>query len=98
MRNIYIGSDNLISLGPLTNSVTGAAVTTATVTAVIKLQGVTVGSTITLAHVSGGLYRGNIDDSTALLPGSQYHLEITSNDSGTVLFKKIPFVAIYDSE
>jgi len=98
MRNIFIGSDNLISLGPLTDAITGNPVTTATVTAQIKLQGVSVGDPITLTHVSAGLYRGNIDDSTALLPGSQYHLEITSDNSGTKLFKKIPFVAIYDSE
>jgi len=98
MREIYINSDNIITLGPLADAVTGLPVTTATVSAVIKSAGVAVGSPITLTHIADGRYRGNIEDTVGLVTATQYVLEITTTNSGTVSFKKIPFVAIYDVE
>lgn len=61
---IYLGNDLVYTFGtpdPLTDAVTGAVVTDATVTAqllVASTRAPISGTSATLAHVAGGLYRG----------------------------------------
>ncbi len=83
-------NDNLLELQSLTNAVTGAVSTGATVTAQIYTRKRSLLSTtvITLSHVStsAGTYRGTIDDdfSTAVKPGSHLIGRVTA-DAGAQL-------------
>lgn len=82
---IQVGNDCTLTLGPLTNAVTAAAVTDATVTAqpYYLVAGVetAAGSAITLAHVSAGTYRGTLESSvigTYFTAGATYRLKFVA--------------------
>ena len=77
--NIYIDSDNVITLTGLTDQ-DGAPVTSATVTA--RLQSLTgvdiVGETwpVTMAHVGSGTYRGSLSDALEIELGRCYRCTV----------------------
>jgi hypothetical protein len=72
---IYLGNDLVYTLGtpdPLTDTVTGLVVTDAVVTAQLlngSTRAVITGTTATLSHVSGGMYRGVITSAALTTSG-----------------------------
>lgn len=92
----------LISLGddtdaPLTDELTDTVITDATVTAQLEdAAGATVsGETwpITLAHVSGGVYRGGASYAVAVEVGVEYVVEIVADKSGNRGTWRVPVTA-----
>lgn len=87
---IYLGNDLVYTLGdpdPLTDAVTGAVVTDATVTARLLLASTRApvsGTSATLAHVAGGLYRGAVAaaDLGALTAGARVIRQYTATTPG----------------
>ena len=72
---LFLGTDNLLRLGPLTNELTGAAQTTATVTATVyTLAGATVG-TVTLDHQSAGTYAGILPYTAGITAATTYQVD-----------------------
>lgn len=92
----------LISLGdetdePLTDALTGTVITDATVTAQLEdLTGATVAGQawpLTLAHVSGGVYRGSAAYAVAVEVGIDYVVEITADKAGNRGTWRVPVTA-----
>lgn len=92
----------LISLGddtdaPLTDELTDTVITDATVTAQLEdAAGATVsGETwpITLAHVSGGVYRGGASYNVAVEVGVDYVVEIIADKAGNRAIWRVPVTA-----
>lgn len=83
---IYCGNTTILELQELTNTLTDAAVTNATVTATIETaQGTDVtGQTfpLTLSHVAAGTYRGTIENDLAIVAGRTYTATIDATVSG----------------
>ena len=75
-------SDIVLELQALTDAVTGAAITTATVTArVTDAAGVSIGGAtwpVTLAHVAAGTYRGLLPYGM-VIPGAPVMVEVTAD-------------------
>jgi hypothetical protein len=93
---LFVASDNLVTLGPVTDVRTGNLVTTATATFTLRtLDGVQV-TTGTLTHVSGGVYQGVL--TATLTANTTYYLHVACINSGSTLTKRIPCVAVYDGE
>ena len=92
----------LIALGdasdaPLTDAITRAVITDATVTAQLEdSAGATISGQawpITLAHVSGGVYRGSAAAAVAVVQGARYIVEITATKSGNTGTWRVPVIA-----
>lgn len=83
---IYLGNTSIIELQSLTNSVTDAAITNATVTArIVDNTGASVsGQTwpLTLTHVSAGTYRGTIENDIGISLDKIYTAIIDADVSG----------------
>jgi len=82
MSVLLFKNDNLIEVDELKDEVAGTFLNAATVTAVLKdAAGATIGSSITLAFVSGsdGKYQGNIPDNLAVSLGDRITAEITAD-------------------
>lgn len=83
---IYIDNNNVIKLLSVTNSITGAADTGATVTVTLKdSAGENVsGQTwpATMAHASGGTYRATLDADLVLQQNRKYTAHIGAIGSG----------------
>jgi len=83
---LHIGNTTILELQDLTNSVTAAAVTNATVTVTLKdASGVdVVGQTwpATLSHVANGTYRATIEDDITLTENRKYTAIIDATVSG----------------
>jgi hypothetical protein len=84
---LWISNDNLIRLLNLKDTsggddVAGTAVTTATVTAVVKDSADTTVDTVSLTFQAGtnGDYEGILADTTSLTEGAKYSIEITADD------------------
>lgn len=90
----YQGNTMVIELGALTDEITDAAVTTATVTAQLEHpNGNTVtGETwpITLSHVSAGTYRGVASYAIAAELAQRYHVEIVATVSSYRATWRVP--------
>ena len=86
MLQIFVGNTTILELQELTNTVSGAAVTTATVTATIETsQGTDIGGQtfpLTLSHVSAGTYRGTIENDLAIVAGRTYDVTIDATVAG----------------
>ena len=82
---------------PLTDELTGTVITDATVTAQLEDEGGTqvTGETwpITLAHVTGGIYRGAAAYGVAVQEGARYVVEIVATKSGNRATWRMPVVA-----
>lgn len=80
----HYGNDQLLQLLDLTDKLTELAVTTATVTAVIKdeddnpISGIP--NPLTLTHAGSGIYRGIVPDDATLSHGQRIIVEITADD------------------
>lgn len=78
--NVYISSDNLVTVDGLTDEATGSYVNDATVTAKLTTDSAGVstvsGSSITLSYVaaSDGKYRGEMPYTVSLTEGTTYYL------------------------
>ena len=97
---VYMASHNLIELQELTDGASGSAITTATVTAVIKdSSGTNVsGETwpLTLSHVSAGTYRGTVSSAVSLTRHAKYTCYVTATTTGGVVrVFELPLVAGY---
>lgn len=100
-NTMFLQLGTLISLGdatdePLTDEITGAVITDATVTArFLDLGGTEVaGETwpVALAHVSGGVYRGAASYAVAVSLGVQYVAEITATKDASRAQWRLPVV------
>lgn len=93
---LWILNDNTIEIAALTDSKTGAAITDATVTAQIKdSAGESVGSAVTMTHVSAGRYSGDAPASLSLENEANYTAEVSASSSGRDGFWRIPCKAKY---
>jgi Na+-transporting NADH:ubiquinone oxidoreductase subunit NqrA len=76
----YIGADNLVEANGVRDEITGAYLSTATVTATLfQSSGTTVVSgPVALSYVadSKGDYRGMFDESVSVVSGTRYVLEV----------------------
>ena len=83
---LHIGNTTIIELQELTNSVTAAAVTNATVTVTLKDATGTsvVGQTwpATLSHVAAGTYRATIEDDLTLTANRKYTAIVDASVAG----------------
>jgi hypothetical protein len=83
---LYIDNTGVVELQGLTNTLTGEADTTATVTCTVKdLQGSAVTGRswpATMAHVSAGTYRTTLDDGIGIVEHRPYTIEINATGSG----------------
>ncbi len=79
---------------PLTDAVTGAVITDATVTGRLEdVAGTAVsGETwpVNLTHVSGGVYRGAVAYAVAVQEGVSYYAEIVAERSGSRSTWRVP--------
>lgn len=85
---ISIGATLTVTVGTLTDEVTGTAITGATVTgSLVSDDRETELTTFSLSHVSGGTYRGTIPASVTedLVEGTYYRVMITADSSGNIL-------------
>lgn len=83
MAAIQINSDNTVELRNFKDTVTGNAVTTATVTVTISRNGTPVaGATwpISMPHIANGLYRGNIPNDVELSDNKEYRALIVADN------------------
>ena len=96
---IYIDNTNVIELTELTNSVTSAAITNATVTvSLYDSAGVLVTSQsspnqifpLSMSHVAGGTYRAALIDGLVIVENRQYIAHIDANASGTIGHWELP--------
>ena len=84
---LYVDNTNVVELRALTDSVTGEAVTTATVTVTLYDAGgndVTGATGVSLAHDSAGTYRGVLPSSVALNRGQSYKAKVAATVGTTV--------------
>lgn len=83
---LYIDNSNVIELRELKNSVTGAADTGASVSVTVKDSAGddVAGETwpVSLAHASGGTYRGTLSRSLTLTEGGVYTAVVSVTGSG----------------
>ncbi len=95
---VYKGSDTLLELGaerPLTNKLTGAAITSGTVTATIHKEsdGAQIGGTVTLTHQGSpdGFWSGPIaDDFATFTDREPLVFKITADGgAGLMLYKEV---------
>jgi hypothetical protein len=86
MSTLYIDNNAVAELKGLTNSVTGAIDTGATVNVTILDQSGTAvsGATwpVAMAHASGGTYRATLSSSLALIHGRKYTALVNATGSG----------------
>jgi hypothetical protein len=86
----------LITLGddtdaPLTDALTDTVITDATVAAQVEdLTGAAVGGAISMAHVSGGVYRGTGPAALAVEVGVDYVVEIVATKAGNTGTWRVP--------
>lgn len=82
---------------PLTDGITGAVITDATVVAQLEdAAGATVSGTtwpVTLSHVSGGVYRAAVSHGVVLTEGTDYVVEIQADKSGNRATWRVPVIA-----
>jgi hypothetical protein len=97
--NVYMGSDNDVTVDGLTIAETGAHANAATVTAtIIDSAGATVsGSSTSLAYVTGSLgrYFGSIPSTVVMTKDANYDLQIVASQSGKDVTIRLPFQATY---
>jgi hypothetical protein len=89
MNVIYLANTNIIELGPLTNNITGALITTATVNATLKKKTDNTDVAgqiwpISLAHIADGIYRGTLPHTIGIEAGKYYTAHVTA-DAGANL-------------
>lgn len=93
--NAYIGDPINVEL-TITNAITGAAVTTATVTFTVKdASGTTIGTANhSMPHSASGLYRGTWpdDESDDMVEFTTYYIWITADDYTR---RRLPVTARY---
>jgi hypothetical protein len=84
--NLYLDNSNVIELRSLTNSVTGAADTGASVSVTIKDAS---GKNVTgqawpaaMGHTSNGTYRATLDSSINLIAGRKYTAVVNATGTG----------------
>lgn len=86
MLTLYIGNHNVVELQTLTNVVSGAADTAATVEMTLKdRNGSEVAGQVwpaTLAHDTGGTYRATLDFDLSIKPRKTYIAEISVTGTG----------------
>jgi hypothetical protein len=91
---LYIDNSNVVELTELTNSATGLAITTATVTVTLyDSAGVVVtGQTFpaAMSHVSAGTYRATLEDDIVLVENRQYVAHIDATYTGIVGHWELP--------
>jgi len=84
--SLYIGNTTILELQDLTNSVSGAVITTATVVATLTdSKGVeVVGQTwpVTLAHIATGTYRATLENDLTLTANRAYTATIDATLAG----------------
>ena len=97
---LYIGNSNVIELQALTNTVTDAVDTGATVTVTITdTADVEVSGQVwpaTMSHTSGGTYRATLEDDIALVARTKYKAVIDVIGSGGEVGKWIVTVVPTD--
>lgn len=83
---IYIGNTTVIEVQDLTNSVTDAVITNATVTVTLTDSGGTqvAGQTwpLTLTHIAAGTYRATIENDISLVISRSYTATIDATVAG----------------
>lgn len=84
---IYIGNTTVIELVALTNSTTDTAITDATVTVTLvdkRLKQSVSGQSwpLSMTHVSGGTYRGTIENDVVISDQREYEAVVTATASG----------------
>lgn len=85
---ISLGDD---SDGPLTDELTDTVITDATVAAQVEdAAGTAIGSSIAMAHASGGVYRGSGPAALAVELGVEYVVEIVATKSGNTGTWRVP--------
>lgn len=94
---LYANCNNVVEWQTMTNAVSGAAVTTATV-AVTVLDGDGVEITgetwpKSMPHVATGTYRATLSEDINITPGQRYSLVITATVSGDVNERVVVAVA-----
>jgi hypothetical protein len=83
-HSLTVNATNIIRLRRLRYEVTGAYISTATVSCTLKDSvGATVAGPLTMSYVAGsvvsrGEYQGTLDESTPLTIGAEYDAEITA--------------------
>lgn len=95
MRSIYIESDNLITLGPLSDT-DGDVVTTATVTYSLYDGETALAEDVAMTHTSGGVYTAILEDTIELEANQRYELVIVADLAGTKLTKRMAVMAVWD--
>jgi hypothetical protein len=84
--NLYLDNSNVIELRSLTNSVTDAVDTGATVTVTVKdASGNEIAGQVwpaAMSHVSAGLYRATLEDDISITPDRRYTVLVEATGSG----------------
>jgi|SRR5688572_4635617 len=98
----FVGNTMIVQLGtvaePLTDEITAAVITDATVSlvAVRTRAGVAVtGDTFpkSMTHTAGGIYRATVSNLLGVTEGTSYVAEITATKSGNVATWQVPVLA-----
>lgn len=89
---LYVANTNAVELRTLADSATGEAVTTATVAVTLRADGVALSGAdnVTLAHDTGGTYRGTLPSSVPLVDGTEYTATVTATLGLTVGQWEVP--------
>jgi len=100
---IYVGSDNLITLTELYDTVAAAYVNDATVKGELYTfadQVTQIGDDVVMSYIaaSDGNYRGQLPNGVALVLGTTYIMKITVTNDSNVLVIKVNVTGAYPNE